>query len=64
MNLKFQFESLHDFWVMSGHGPYVWVAYGITLAGLAFLVLFSRQRKKQVLRKINVTAARAQDIRK
>lgn len=64
MNLKFQFQSFSDLLMMSGHGPYVWGAYAITIAGLVFLVLQARHRRKQVLKNINIAAARAQDVRK
>lgn len=56
MNLSFQFESLSDFWMMSGHGPYVWAAYAITLAGIAILILQARQRRKKVVKKILLLA--------
>jgi len=39
-------------------------AYAITIAGLVFLVLQARHRRKQVLKNINIAAARAQDVRK
>lgn len=32
---KFAFENVQQLWEMAGHGPYVWVSYGIT-----FFVLF------------------------
>lgn len=35
----FQFESLMDFLVMSGHGSYVWAAYLITITGFAYLCI-------------------------
>ncbi len=60
--MKFQFETLADFITMSGHGPFVWAAYGITFGALFFL-LFSpvvqkkafikQQQKMQKLAKVN-----------
>lgn len=35
--MTFQFESLIDFLMMRGHGPYVWAAYIITLTGMIYL---------------------------
>lgn len=41
------FESFADFLAMGRHGPYVWAAYGLTLAIVAWNVLQPlRQRKK------------------
>jgi heme exporter protein D len=37
--MKFQFESLNEFMVMSGHGPYVWASYAITFAALIYLLI-------------------------
>lgn len=36
---NFQFDSLADFMVMGGHGPYVWSAYGISALVLLYLAL-------------------------
>lgn len=52
--MQFQFESLAAFWVMNGHGPYVWGAYAITAVVLSFLLVspflqrraFFRQQQK------------------
>ncbi|HEX6591872.1 MAG TPA: heme exporter protein CcmD [Moraxellaceae bacterium] len=41
------FESFADFLAMGRHGPYVWAAYGLTFAIVAWNVLQPlRQRKK------------------
>lgn len=37
--MTFQFETLMDFLVMKGHGPYVWSAYAITAVGFAYLCI-------------------------
>lgn len=47
MDLNFQFQSLSDFWFMSGHGPYVWVCYLVTYIGLGYLVLGPITAKKR-----------------
>lgn len=44
------FDSLQAFWLMEGHGPYVWTCYGAFLAGLVGLALWSRHRRKVVIR--------------
>lgn len=37
--MKFQFESLMDFFSMSGHGPYVWASYVITLLAIVAIIV-------------------------
>ena len=59
MSLSFQFTSLSDFFLMSGHGPYVWAAYGITALGMIILVLQAQQRRKKVIKNIKALALRS-----
>lgn len=56
--MQFQFESMAAFWLMDGHGPYVWGAYFITALVLIYLlvsplvqrnVFFRQQQKLQRL---------------
>lgn len=56
--MRFQFQSFADFWLMNGHGPYVWSAYLITAMVLGYLLIsaylqhrlfIKRQRKAQRL---------------
>jgi heme exporter protein D len=47
-----QFDSLHEFFAMGGHGLYVWLAYGATalvLIGNAYAVRRARVRQLQRL---------------
>lgn len=60
MNLHFQFSSLNDLLLMSGHGPYVWAAYAITLAGLIGLVVQGRLRRKDLGQQIKLTRLKAE----
>ncbi|WP_411860450.1 heme exporter protein CcmD [Halioxenophilus sp. WMMB6] len=39
MNLNFQFDSVSDFFTMSGHGPYVWVCYLVTYFAIGYLMV-------------------------
>ncbi|HTF98796.1 MAG TPA: heme exporter protein CcmD [Cellvibrio sp.] len=48
--MKFQFESVADFIVMNGHGPYVWAAYGITFTALIFLLVSPLLQKKAFIK--------------
>ena len=44
-----QFESLSEFFAMGGHGLYVWLAYGATLAILVLsTVAVQSARRKQI----------------
>lgn len=67
--MQFQFESIGDFIAMSGHGPFVWAAYAITLAVLIFLLVnpviqkkafIKQQLKLQKLAKANSAASSAE----
>jgi heme exporter protein D len=50
VTMKFQFESLHDFLLMNGHGPYVWVCFAVTLGLMLYLVLAPAVRSRQFIR--------------
>ncbi|HEY8569802.1 heme exporter protein CcmD [Microbulbifer sp.] len=60
--MQFQFDDFASFLAMSGHGPYVWISYGVTIAVLVALVLVPllRQRKmrEQFQRQIRQEEAR------
>lgn len=45
----FQFDGISDFLAMGGHGPYVWLSYGITVAVMFYLVVAPILRRRQVL---------------
>ncbi|WGL17422.1 heme exporter protein CcmD [Microbulbifer bruguierae] len=50
--MQFQFDSLADFLAMSGHGPYVWGSYCVTLlvmAALAVVPLLRQRTLRQAL---------------
>ncbi|OUS10316.1 heme exporter protein CcmD [Gammaproteobacteria bacterium 54_18_T64] len=42
----FQFESFDAFVAMAGHGPYVWAAYGVSLAIMAWLAVLPLRRQR------------------
>lgn len=60
--MNFQFQSLADFIAMSGHGPYVWACYAITVFVIAYLLLSPARQaaafKKQLQRQYAQQAAR------
>lgn len=45
----FQFENFDALLAMGGHGPYVWGAYGISLAIMAWLALAPLRRQRALL---------------
>ncbi|MBL4782838.1 MAG: heme exporter protein CcmD [Porticoccaceae bacterium] len=45
----FQFESFDAFVAMAGHGPYVWAAYGVSLAIMAWLAVSPLRRQRDLL---------------
>ncbi|WP_166265241.1 heme exporter protein CcmD [Marinobacter caseinilyticus] len=46
------FDSLHAFWVMEGHGPYVWTCYGAFFLVLGLLTIWSFQQRRQLERRL------------
>ncbi len=46
------FTSLTSFLAMGGYAFYVWLAYGIVLAGLLLLALNTFRQRKRILRHI------------
>lgn len=63
--MMFRFESLQDFLQMSGHGPYVWSAYVISIAVMLWLVISPQRRRRRLLadveRQLRREAARQHD---
>lgn len=47
--MKFQFDSVSDFLMMAGHGPYVWACYGVGLLALGYLALTPIMARKKFL---------------
>lgn len=45
----FQFENVDAFIAMGGHGPYVWAAYGLSLAIMAWLAIAPLRRQRAML---------------
>jgi len=45
----FQFENFDAFIAMGGHGPYVWAAYGLSLAIMAWLAIAPLRRQRALL---------------
>lgn len=45
------FDSLQAFWAMEGHGPYVWVCYGVFFLLITGLGWWSLREHRQVIRR-------------
>ena len=54
------FDSLDALLKMDGHGVYVWAAYAITLAVIAFMLLSPIRRKKRFLEQLAGEQRRSQ----
>lgn len=50
--MTFRFDSIADFLMMSGHGPYVWASYIITFLALSVLIVYPYTQRKQALIRI------------
>lgn len=66
--MNFQFESLHDFLLMNGHGPYVWACFAITFGLMLYLVLAPEIRTRQFIKQQKrieqrITAARGAELK-
>ena len=48
--MTFQFDSLGAFFVMNGHGPYVWACYVIVFSVLAYLSISPVLSKRAFLK--------------
>jgi heme exporter protein D len=53
-----------EFFLMNGHGAYVWSAYGITLAVLILNVWLARTKHRSALQRARELAAQAEVPRK
>lgn len=65
--MTFQFVSFLDFWMMNGHGPYVWASYIISLVALIVIAIIpvvqKRGLSKRLVRQQRINAANAQAAR-
>lgn len=50
MHLIFQFKDIADLLYMSGHGPYVWASYLITVVGIIGLAVLPAMARKKFIR--------------
>ena len=55
---------MSEFFLMNGHGAYVWSAYGLTLAVLILNVWLTRVKHRAALQRARELAAQAEVPRK
>ena len=57
------FDSITDFLHMGGHGYYVWLCWVLVMVTLVFGVLYVRQERKKLLKKLSQAQLRQNKIR-
>ncbi|MGD8341800.1 MAG: heme exporter protein CcmD [Gammaproteobacteria bacterium] len=55
---------MSDIWFMDGNGPYVWVAYGITLVVVLWNAWSARVRLKRNLKNLGLEPTREEPARR
>jgi heme exporter protein D len=53
------FDSLHAVLAMEGHGVYVWLAYGMTLAVIAAVIIAPLRRRHRLLQQLAMEQRRS-----
>jgi len=56
------FDSLQAALSMGGHGTYVWLAYGVTAAVIAAVLIVPWRRRARVLRQLAMELRRAASV--
>lgn len=56
--MNFYFDTLQEFLWMEGHGPYVWICYGVTIALFIGLALAPGLRQSNFIKQQRALAAR------
>ncbi|MDH2999060.1 heme exporter protein CcmD [Pasteurellaceae bacterium LFhippo2] len=62
--MKFQFETIGDFFAQGGYGFYVWLAYGITFLAMGLLIWQSKREIKQTLAVAKKELQREEQLKK
>ncbi|ABR74216.1 heme exporter protein CcmD [Actinobacillus succinogenes] len=56
------FQSWSDFFNMGGYGFYVWLSYGISLAAIIGLIVYSYKGKHSILAEVKREQVREQRL--
>ena len=57
------FASLSDFIAMGGYSFYVWLAYGVSLLSVVFLVINTVSKRKKIFNQVEQRLLREQRIK-
>jgi len=57
------FTSLSDFFAMGGYSFYVWLAYGVSLLSIVFLIINSVSKRKKIFNQVEQRLLREQRIK-
>ncbi|MFO6421894.1 heme exporter protein CcmD [Motilimonas sp. KMU-193] len=58
-----EFTSLSDFLAMGGYGFYVWLAFGVSLVSLVWIILDTRLKRRRILAQVRSNIERNQRIK-
>lgn len=56
--MKFQFETLSEFFVMGGHGGFVFASFGVSILVLIYLVLAPKLERSRFVKHMHSKAKR------
>lgn len=59
-----QFSSFAEFVNMGGHGFYVWLSYGVSIALLGLLVFFSVKKHNDAIKQIQLKQIREAKLKR
>ncbi|TEW56721.1 heme exporter protein CcmD [Psychromonas sp. RZ22] len=57
------FSSFSEFLAMGGYGFYVWLAYGVSLLSVIFLIIDTVYRRKKIFNQVEQRLQREQRIK-
>lgn len=58
-----EFTSLSDFLAMGGYGFYVWLAFGVSLTSLVWIIVDTRLTRRRILQQVRSNIERNKRIR-
>ncbi|MCE2571483.1 heme exporter protein CcmD [Motilimonas eburnea] len=58
-----EFTSLSDFLAMGGYGFYVWLAFGVSLTSLVWIIVDTRLTRRRILQQVRSNIERNKRIK-
>ncbi len=58
-----EFTSLSDFLAMGGYGFYVWLAFGVSLVSMVWIIFDTRMKRSRILKQVRSNIERNQRIK-